>query len=788
MSRKRPFPARAAKGKPSRAANNEATPEASQVASALAPARNSNYRELFQRIERRNGEIVDFDKSRITEAIWKAARSVGGSDHRTADLLADKVILYLSRTHDDHLLTIEEVQDAVEKVLIEQGHAKTAKAYILYRQERSRVRKFRDGRRSLEAAPPFESSPGQQVEVLTSGEQLVRWDRERIARALVRETGLAWSLADRVSREVEKQIIYSKTSRLTAPLVREMVNVKLLEYGYHRERQLHSRLGVPLYDVEQMVQGRWEEGQGDPLEQALSGSVLRQYVLGRVYSGEVAEAHLRGDLYLHGLTEPWRVTESIQPLEYLKKANLSLPDFSGCWAPAETAFELIGRLGKFNALLDGGVRRRCLWDGVNVFLAPFLDGQDEGLLREVARALLFEMSVRSSGAVRRGPMRSLGFYFHIPRGLWNTAALGPGARYSGKTYAYYEETSRRFLEIFLNVQSEGDSQGQPFPGLEFCFHLDRAFFDSPLASDDLQMLESHLPQTARWCGWFHGPGGLNEQAKHFCAAEASPGNATAYKYPWKMRSSIGPVITLNLPALAIQAEGDAEELSALLEQQVHLGFTAFRQRHEFLGRLSVRDGKSPTVLLYCRGDGEPFLRPAQQRARLALWGLAEMAEWLTGRSFVQEPECRQFARRVLRELVQKVELCAQSCRLPCEVALETDPQVAARLGHCTPGRSEASAEHGWSIPPRSIQEALEFSDWNALLTAAGQITLAPAQLVSADGELSLAQLFGQLAARDREERLVVSRPFRICQACSRLLQGSPDICPHCGSLQLEPLE
>lgn len=789
MSRKKtPVPQRS--GRPS-VESSGGREDSGSLVSAM-PARNSNYRELFQRIERRNGEIVDFDKSKITAAIWKAAQSVGGSDFRTADLLADKVILYLSRTHDDHLLTIEEVQDAVEKVLIEQGHAKTAKAYILYRQERARVRKFREGQRAGAGSALFETTPGQPIEVLTSGEQLVRWNRERITQALVRETGLAWSVAEQISREVERQIIYSKTSRLTASLIREMVNVKLLEYGYQRERQLHSRLGVPLYDVEQMVQGCWEEGRGQPLEKALSGEVLRQYALSRIYSNEVAEAHLRGDLYLHDLTQPWRVAESVQAFEYLKKAKLGFPDCSGSWALPRTPSDLITRLGKFNALLEGGVRRRSLWDGVNVFLAPFLDGESDEQLRAVARALLFETAGRvPAGAARFVPVRALGFYFHIPRSLWNTAALGPESRYSGKTYAYYEETARRFLEIFLSEQAAGDAEAQPLLGPEFCFHLDAPFFKHPQVSEDLARLEAHLPRLARWCAWLHGEQASGAWADHFCADAPSPEDETLFKYPWKMRSSVGPAITLNLPALAGQAGGSRAELAALLEQQVHLSFTAFRQHRQFVEQLAARGGEATEPLLHCQADGEPFLREGRQRARLAIAGLADTAEQYTGRSSSRDPAWRRFVEELLRELVQKVQLCAQSCRLPCEVALDSDPDVLRRLALVTTeggcGPREGGRGPTGTGDSRTMREVLESSQWHALLTACGQLTLSSSQLCPEEGESSLAELLRQLFKQGREERLVVTRPLRICQTCSRLLQGVPDICPHCGSLQLASL-
>jgi ribonucleoside-triphosphate reductase len=97
----------------------------------------------LERIQKRDGRIVEFDTSKITAAIFKAAQSVGGADQQLASELAEEVITYLRQTTEHAVPTVEEVQDAVEKILIERGHAKTAKAYILYRDRRTRIREAR---------------------------------------------------------------------------------------------------------------------------------------------------------------------------------------------------------------------------------------------------------------------------------------------------------------------------------------------------------------------------------------------------------------------------------------------------------------------------------------------------------------------------------------------------------------------------------------------------------------------------------------------------------------------
>lgn len=96
----------------------------------------------FRFILKRDGAKVPFDVQKITNAIFKASVAVGESDWARAEDLTEKILAHLSKKHKRNSVpSVEEVQDFVEKVLIDNGLAKIAKAYILYRQHRSQLRK-----------------------------------------------------------------------------------------------------------------------------------------------------------------------------------------------------------------------------------------------------------------------------------------------------------------------------------------------------------------------------------------------------------------------------------------------------------------------------------------------------------------------------------------------------------------------------------------------------------------------------------------------------------------------
>ena len=95
---------------------------------------------MIKAIVKRDGRTTLYDVDKIASAIFKAARSLGGTNKETALELAKQVEEYLAGTLGEETPSVETIQDAVEKVLIENGHARTAKEYILYRAQRTRVR------------------------------------------------------------------------------------------------------------------------------------------------------------------------------------------------------------------------------------------------------------------------------------------------------------------------------------------------------------------------------------------------------------------------------------------------------------------------------------------------------------------------------------------------------------------------------------------------------------------------------------------------------------------------
>ncbi len=97
---------------------------------------------MVREIVKRDGRHETFEAEKITLAIFKAASACGGKDYNRAVNLCREVMEHVENSYSDTIPDVEGIQDIVEKVLIENGHAKTAKAYILYREKRKSAREI----------------------------------------------------------------------------------------------------------------------------------------------------------------------------------------------------------------------------------------------------------------------------------------------------------------------------------------------------------------------------------------------------------------------------------------------------------------------------------------------------------------------------------------------------------------------------------------------------------------------------------------------------------------------
>ncbi|HEX5138722.1 MAG TPA: ATP cone domain-containing protein, partial [Planctomycetota bacterium] len=301
------------------------------------------------RVRKRDGRLVDFDETKIADAIHKAGCAVGRDDRFLAEELAGVVTLFLEKRFPGAVPGIEEIQDMVEKVLIETGHAKMAKAYILYRERRARAR---------EQVSVHGGGPGGPLVGNPGKARVSPWSKARIAEALVREADLDEKVAGKVAASVEAKVFARGVTRITTSVIRALVEAELFELGYPDRVGRQALVGLPRYDIERLLrggkEGAWRAAGPEDLKRTVAEAVLGQYALSEIYSAEVVDAHLEGRLH---------ILDAASPFEWVGAAA-ALPAREDVDAWAEAVPARVGPLARVvtrDVTLTGVVPPACPW-------------------------------------------------------------------------------------------------------------------------------------------------------------------------------------------------------------------------------------------------------------------------------------------------------------------------------------------------------------------------------------------------------------------------------------------
>ena len=196
---------------------------------------------------------------------------------------------------------------------------------------------------------------------------------------------------------------------------------------------------MPFYDVENLMVHPNKENANVPhgpeaTNLTLAERIKKEYALIEVFSPDVADGHMKGDLHLHDLGFIDRPYCSGQSLEYIKKFGLDLPHSLSMAKPAKRPEVLIAHLIKFAAALQSYFAGAIGWDAVNVFFAPFLSGMRDDDIRQLTQMLIYEFSQQAVARGGQAIFSDINLYWEIPDHFVKTPAIGPGGAYTGKTY------------------------------------------------------------------------------------------------------------------------------------------------------------------------------------------------------------------------------------------------------------------------------------------------------------------------------------------------------------------
>ncbi|MBW6485437.1 MAG: anaerobic ribonucleoside-triphosphate reductase [Syntrophobacterales bacterium] len=641
--------------------------------------------------------------------------------------------------------------------------------------------------------------------VRTSGEESAQWNRRMIVEALIREAQLDEATADEISKEVEKQIFASGIGMLTTALIRELVDARLIERGMEQARRLHARLGFPLYDVRQLIFHRNKENANVPHDPegtnlALVEGIKREYALHDVFSREIVEAHVSGDIHLHGLGYVDRPYGFFQSLEYLKLFGLKLPNFVTVAAPARHPEVLLAHMVRFGASLQGHISGMIGWDAVNISFAPYLAGMEDGQIEQFAQMLVYEFSQLTSSRGGQAIFTDIHLYWEVPDFISELPAIGPGGKPTGRTFREHGEDARRFARALMRVYRKGDAAGKPFIFPRPIVHITERFFQTA----------GHEAFLEEACGAAAAMGNPCFVLERGAAVGLAPGAGFAFpgveaKEPCKRRYASIQNVTINLPRLGYRAlEMDDDRLFSLLDETLAKAVKAHLQKRDFIERLLASGDSGPLAMLGMKSDGLAYLRMSDAVYLVGMTGLNELVKIRTKGELHDSEEALVLGMAIIGYMKEEVERLSASHGMKFlleQTPAETTAYRFARLdlksfsplaGHYVLGniaKNEIYYTNSTHLRPSApvdpLTRILREGHFHPFVQA-GSVT--NIELGASEPPASeLAELIMRAFRETRNNQIVFSPEFTSCLSCGAAMRGLRAACSFCGSKEVDGL-
>jgi len=539
--------------------------------------------------------------------------------------------------------------------------------------------------------------------VRTSRGYLLDWDRERIVRQILEETRLVETFyghepadeetAREISRVVEKKIQRLGLTSLSGPLIREIVNMELLQRGHISFRNVCTRVGTPVYDAHQIDVGEGFEAHDNAnLQENAETSHKKkadkiskeQYLL--QLPPELADRHLMGDLHIHDLeyfgTRPFCQDWDLRYFFYYGL----MPDGTGTKASvagpamrAEVAvLHAVKALGSAQTNFAGGQG----YYNFLTFLAPYFEGLSYDEFRQLMQMFVYEMTQMMVARGGQVVFSSVQLSPGVPR-IWKDkpcvyrGLVHDGTQAPLRTYGEFEREVRLLFKALMEVMLEGDHWGKPFNfpkpeiSIEPQFMQEDEAFNA--AHPDLPTYQDLYLMTFELASKYGTPYYDNQIPPYRGAGEGiSCYQCCAYQFSKTQENdsdfadklmfrdgkhfSMGSwmVTSINCPRAAYRADGDEERLFSELKALMDIAVEIFRIKRRWMDHIRV-NGRMPFAMQRPRdpNTGERGTVAVDLEGlvyTIGVVGVNEMVQHFTGSELHESREAFVLAVRAMTEL------------------------------------------------------------------------------------------------------------------------------------------
>jgi ribonucleoside-triphosphate reductase len=480
--------------------------------------------------------------------------------------------------------------------------------------------------------------------VRTSDGHIIEWDRDRIIRQLVEETKLVETFygyegadeatAQEIARDVENKIKSMGLKSLSGPLIREIVNITLLEKGMIQYRNVSTRVGTPVYDAHMIDVGRGFEAHDNAnLQENAETSHKKkadkiskeQYLL--QLPPALADYHLSGEMHIHDLeyfgTRPFCQDWDLRYFFYYGL----MPDGTGTKAsvagPAKRAevaiLHAVKALGSAQTNFAGGQG----YYNFLTFLSPFVEGMPYEEIKQLVQMFVYEMTQMMVARGGQLVFSSIQLTPGVPS-LWqDKPCVFKGKVWDGKsapkrTYGEFEREVRLLFKATMEVMLEGDYWGKPFNfpkpeiSIEPEFMTEREDFNKK--NPDLPTYEELYLLTFELASKFGTPyydnqlpayrgAGKGISCYQCCAYQFSAVAEEDSDFDRKLffeegkHFSMGSwqVVSVNCPRAAYNAEGDDARLFAELKKLMDVAVEIFKIKRRWMDNIRG-NGRMPFAM------------------------------------------------------------------------------------------------------------------------------------------------------------------------------------------------
>ncbi|MBM4315744.1 MAG: anaerobic ribonucleoside-triphosphate reductase, partial [Deltaproteobacteria bacterium] len=536
---------------------------------------------------------------------------------------------------------------------------------------------------------------------------------------------------------------------------------------------------------------------------ALVEGIKREYALHDVFSREVGDAHVSGDLHLHGLGYIDRPYSSCQSLEHLKRFGLKLPHSATVAGPARHAEVLLAHMVRSGASLQGHFAGVIGWDTVNLGFAPYLTGMGQKEIEQLAQMLVYEFSQLTSAPGGQAMFTDIHLYWEVPGFLADLPAIGPGGKPTGRSCREYIDESQRFALSLAKVYRGGDASGKPFIFPRMIVHITDEFFRTPGHEAFLEELCGVASAMGNPCFVFDRDGDSPSAACR-CVDLIGADAAEAQVERRERRYASIQNVTINLPRLGYRAGADDQRLFVFLDGMIALAVKAHVQKREFINSLLALGDAGPLAMLAMRGGGVPSLRMGDAHYLIGIAGLNELVQIHRGRQLHESDEALAWGLDLIGHMRNRADQLSgiHGMRFVLEQSpAETTSYRFARLDlkHFSPqsgryvrgnlARGEIYYTNSTHLHPAANVDPLTRTRIEGLFHpffGSGAVT--HIELGAAEPpQAALAELIIRAFGETKCRQIVFSPDFTSCGRCGATSRGIMRNCPHCGSTEVDGL-